>query len=117
VAVTDIDDGEKYYAQLRGFLEDQYYQKSAVITWLIPSPRSCSAQNSFDPSLYIAGSTVVLLIFIQIMYFYASASPPLLGSARDIMFSCLYVCPWYLWYSLVNFSKHLSVVHLGTKIS
>jgi len=70
VAVTDIDDGEKYYAQLRGFLEDQYYQKSAVITWLIPRPRSCNgAQSGFDPSLYIAGFIIVLFVLIQIVLF------------------------------------------------
>lgn len=55
MAVTDVDDGHKYYAQLRGFLEDQYYQKSAVITWLIPTPSSRTSQHRFDPSLYIAG--------------------------------------------------------------
>lgn len=55
VSVTDVDDGLKYYAQLRGFLEDQYYQKSAVITWLIPSPSSRHSQRGFDPSLYVAG--------------------------------------------------------------
>jgi len=71
VAVTDVDDGEKYYAQLRGFLEDQYYQKSAVITWLIPSPHSYTgAQNGFDPSLYIAGFTLVLFVLIQNVFFY-----------------------------------------------
>lgn len=55
VAVIDVDDGQKYYAQLRGFLEDQYYQKSAVITWLVPSPSSRSPHTGFDPLLYVAG--------------------------------------------------------------
>lgn len=55
VSVTDVDDGLKYYAQLRGFLEDQYYQKSAVITWLIPSTAHTSHHTAFNPSLYIAG--------------------------------------------------------------
>ena len=55
MAVVDIDDGERYYAQLRGFLQDEYYQKSAVITWLVPSPHCSNAQKGFDPSLYIAG--------------------------------------------------------------
>ena len=32
VSVTDVDGGI-YYAQLRGFLTDQYCQKSCVITW------------------------------------------------------------------------------------
>lgn len=61
--MTDVDDGQKYYAQLRGFLEDQYYQKSAVITWLVPSPRYRIPQNGFDPSLYVAGFCVALAFF------------------------------------------------------
>jgi len=61
VAVTDVDDGLKYYAQLRGFLEDQYYQKSAVITWLIPRPHSRGLHDVFNPSLFVAGCTVVSL--------------------------------------------------------
>jgi hypothetical protein len=60
VSVTDIDDGQTYYAQLRGFLQDQYCNKSAVITWLIPK---LDFQNNdqkmrkpgFDPSAYTAG--------------------------------------------------------------
>ena len=57
MSVTDMDDGLKYYAQLRGFLEDQYYQKSAVISWLIPSPSNRNSQHGFHPSLYVAGYT------------------------------------------------------------
>ena len=37
VSVEDIDDGSVYYAQLRGFLTDQYCEKSGVITWLLPT--------------------------------------------------------------------------------
>ena len=65
--MTDVDDGQKYYAQLRGFLEDQYYQKSAVITWLIPKPHSHNSHNSFDPSLYVAGFIAAFFILIQIV--------------------------------------------------
>ena len=64
VAATDADDGQKYYAQLRGFLEDQWYQKSVIITWLIPRPCGRNSQEGFDPSLYIAGSVVVLFSLI-----------------------------------------------------
>ena len=69
MSVTDVDDGLKYYAQLRGFLEDQYYQKSAVITWLIPRPSSfnvAQSRASFDPSHYVAGC-FTLLLFILII--------------------------------------------------
>ena len=52
--VSLVDDDDKvYYAQIRGFLQDQYYEKSAVITWLLPT--SASSKEGFDPSTYILG--------------------------------------------------------------
>ncbi|KAH3699381.1 GATA zinc finger domain-containing protein 1-like [Dreissena polymorpha] len=52
--VSLIDDDEVlYYAQIRGFLQDQYYEKSAVITWLLPTRHS--DRTKFDPSTYILG--------------------------------------------------------------
>ena len=59
VSVMDEDEGI-YFAQIRGFLQDQYCQKSAVITWLVPtvnSPRDC-----FDPSTYILGKRTTQLL-------------------------------------------------------
>lgn len=51
VSIEDIE-GDLYYAQLRGFLQDQYAQKTAVITWLIPVvPRP----SQFDPVLFLPG--------------------------------------------------------------
>lgn len=53
--VSLVDDDENiYYAQIRGFLQDQYYEKSAVITWLLPTKQS--DRNRFDPSTYILGN-------------------------------------------------------------
>lgn len=52
VSLVD-DEGDVYYAQIRGFLQDQYYEKSAVITWLLPT--SASSKEGFDPSTYILG--------------------------------------------------------------
>ena len=49
----DEDDGGIYYAQLRGFLQDQYNDKSAVITWLIPTLES--PLEGFDASSFILG--------------------------------------------------------------
>lgn len=53
VSVVD-DDASLYYAQLRGFLQDAYNEKSAIITWLIPT--SLSPAVGFDPSTYILGN-------------------------------------------------------------
>ncbi|XP_077484101.1 GATA zinc finger domain-containing protein 1 isoform X2 [Amblyomma americanum] len=52
VALMDEND-DTYYAQIRGLLQDQYCEKSAVITWLLPT--SESPRDHFDPSTYILG--------------------------------------------------------------
>jgi len=54
VSVQDVD-GSIYYAQLRGFLTDQYCEKSGVITWLLPTVHSPPPEVSFDPSTYVVG--------------------------------------------------------------
>jgi hypothetical protein len=36
VSMQDIDGGI-YYAQIRGLLTDQYCEKSAAVTWLLPT--------------------------------------------------------------------------------
>lgn len=52
VSMIDVD-GDVYYAQIRGLLQDQYCEKSAVITWLIPT--ESSPKDRFDPATYILG--------------------------------------------------------------
>lgn len=54
VSLIDIDGGT-YYAQIRGLLQDQYCEKSAVLTWLIPTKGSPPPEQGFDPSTYIIG--------------------------------------------------------------
>lgn len=54
VSVEDVD-GSVYYAQLRGFLTDQYCEKSGVITWLLPTTNSPAPEETFDPSTYVIG--------------------------------------------------------------
>ncbi|XP_046864920.1 GATA zinc finger domain-containing protein 1-like [Xenia sp. Carnegie-2017] len=51
VSLQDID-GSLYYAQTRGFLQDQYACKSCVLTWLIPTIPNPS---NFDPMYFIQG--------------------------------------------------------------
>ena len=48
-------DGGVYYAQFRGFLTDQYCEKSAVISWLLPTQNSPKPEDGFDPATYIIG--------------------------------------------------------------
>jgi hypothetical protein len=52
--VTDVDGGT-FYAQMRGFLTDQYCEKSAVITWLLPTTNSPPPDEGFDAATYIVG--------------------------------------------------------------
>ncbi|XP_022081924.1 GATA zinc finger domain-containing protein 1-like [Acanthaster planci] len=52
VSILDVEGGI-YYAQIRGFLQDQYGDKSAVITWLLPT--QATDKKHFDPATYILG--------------------------------------------------------------
>ncbi|CAH0714853.1 unnamed protein product, partial [Brenthis ino] len=54
VSMIDVNGGT-YYAQIRGFLTDQYCEKSAVITWLLPTKASPPPEKAFDPATYIIG--------------------------------------------------------------
>ncbi|XP_071452240.1 GATA zinc finger domain-containing protein 1 [Hetaerina americana] len=49
------EDGDIFYAQIRGLLQDQYCEKSAVVTWLLPTRISPHPEKGFDPSTYILG--------------------------------------------------------------
>nr|XP_057902824.1 GATA zinc finger domain-containing protein 1 [Doryrhamphus excisus] len=53
IKVIDEEDGKPYYAQIRGFVQDQYCQKSAALTWLIPT--QASPKDQFDPGTFIIG--------------------------------------------------------------
>lgn len=53
IKVVDEDDGKPYFAQIRGFIQDQYCEKSAALTWLIPT--TTSPRDRFDPGTYIIG--------------------------------------------------------------
>ena len=50
-------EGGVYYGQLRCLLQDQYCEKSAVITWLLPTADSPPPEQGFDPSTYTIGES------------------------------------------------------------
>lgn len=52
VSLMDVGGGI-YYAQIRGLLQDKFHEKSAVLTWLLPT-RS-SPKDHFDPTTYYVG--------------------------------------------------------------
>lgn len=54
VALEDAK-GQTYYAQIRMLLVDTYMEKSAVLTWLIPTTASPPPNDKFDASTYLIG--------------------------------------------------------------
>lgn len=54
--VSLMDDKDNlYYAQVRALLIDIYCEKSAFLTWLIPTQSSPPPNERFDPSTYLIG--------------------------------------------------------------
>lgn len=49
------EDGGIFYAQIRGLLTDQYCEKSAAVTWLLPTASSPPPEDGFIPETYIIG--------------------------------------------------------------
>ncbi|KAJ8708198.1 hypothetical protein PYW07_010323 [Mythimna separata] len=68
VSMTDVDGGT-YYAQIRGFMTDQYCEKSAVVTWLLPTKASPPPEQCFDPATYIIGPEEELPRKLEVMEF------------------------------------------------
>ncbi|KAG6443428.1 GATA zinc finger domain-containing protein 1 [Manduca sexta] len=68
VSMTDVEGGI-YYAQIRGFLTDQYCEKSAVVTWLLPTKASPPPEKCFDPATYIIGPEEELPRKLDVMEF------------------------------------------------
>ena len=64
VSVMD-EEGDIYYAQLRGLLQDQYCEKSAVITWLLPTKQS--PKDHFDPATYILGMPCIIITYCSVI--------------------------------------------------
>lgn len=67
VALFDQDDGQIYFAQLTGFLQDQYCEKSASVNWLVPT--KLTSREFFDPSAYRIGLEDVQLRKMDCMTF------------------------------------------------
>ncbi|XP_011183433.1 GATA zinc finger domain-containing protein 1 [Zeugodacus cucurbitae] len=54
--VSLMDDKHNiYYAQIRGLLVDNYCEKSAYLSWLIPTQASPDPRDGFDPASYLIG--------------------------------------------------------------
>lgn len=55
IVSMEDEDGGIYYAQIRGLLTDQYCEKSAAVTWLLPTTSSPPPEEGFSPETYIIG--------------------------------------------------------------
>lgn len=49
------DKDDLFYAQIRGLIQDSFCEKSAVITWLLPTSASPYPRDSFDAATYTIG--------------------------------------------------------------
>uniref|UniRef100_A0A182QY41 GATA zinc finger domain-containing protein 1 n=1 Tax=Anopheles farauti TaxID=69004 RepID=A0A182QY41_9DIPT len=54
VSMVDTKDNT-YYAQIRGLLVDAYNEKSAFLSWLLPTTASPPPNEAFDPATYLPG--------------------------------------------------------------
>lgn len=49
------DQSDVYYAQVRGIMIDSFQEKSAYLSWLIPTTESPNPREGFDAATYILG--------------------------------------------------------------
>jgi len=91
--------GGVFYAQLRGFLSDQYNDKSAIITWLLPTVGS--PPGTFDPNTYILGPEEELPRKMEFMEFVCHA-PSDYFRAKDAPYKTVNPEPTlsYIWTSI-----------------
>ena len=83
MSVSDEKDSTIYYVQISGLLQDQFCEKSAVLTWLVILsfysydcsflvmyksnrliPTQSSPQNGFDPFTFILGNIFISNIIL-----------------------------------------------------
>lgn len=98
-----------YYAQIRGFMQDQYNEKSAVISWLLPTQNS--QEGNFDPTTYIMGPEEDLPRSMEYMefvchapseYFKCTSGPyPTVSQKPDLC---------YIWTTTENLIKPLQSI-------
>ncbi|KAJ3609721.1 hypothetical protein NHX12_024232 [Muraenolepis orangiensis] len=96
IKVIDEDDGKPYYAQIRGFVQDQYCEKSAALTWLIPT--QASPKDQFDPGTYIVGPEEDLPRKMDYLEFVCHA-PSEYFKSWSSPFPTIPICPekGYIW--------------------
>lgn len=74
VSVVDAEDGNRYYAQIRGFLTDEYCEKFVALNWLLPT-REAPADGSFHAAFFVPGPDEDVPRPLQAMQFEQHAPP------------------------------------------
>jgi hypothetical protein len=69
VAIVDSEGRGVFYAQITGFLTDQYCNKSATIQWLLPTKESPPHNIAFDARTYYLGKLIIYLFNKNILIF------------------------------------------------
>ncbi|XP_017474384.1 PREDICTED: GATA zinc finger domain-containing protein 1 [Rhagoletis zephyria] len=92
--VSLMDDKQNiYYAQIRGLLVDNFCEKSAFLTWLIPTQASPDPHNGFDPASYLIGpdeelsrklSALQFIMHAPSNYYYDRTTPFPIPDAMDV---------------------------------
>lgn len=82
IFVIDEDDGLKYYAQCRSFIVDNFCEKSAVLTWLLPR-RILSPIEKFDPELFYLGPNEEFPRKMEYLNFVSHAPSNYFALAKD----------------------------------
>ena len=54
VSVADAIDGQNYFAQIRGILQDEYLERGALLSWLIPISKY-NSEDAFHPDNFVIG--------------------------------------------------------------
>ncbi|XP_056638688.1 GATA zinc finger domain-containing protein 1 [Diorhabda sublineata] len=100
VSLKDSE-GDKYYAQIKALMTDQYCNKSAVITWLLPTQESPPPNETFDAATYIIGPEEDISRNLESMEFVMHA-PSDYYKSRNTPYPSPYATaePGYIWASI-----------------
>jgi hypothetical protein len=88
VSIVDQQDGRTYFAQIRGFLQDELCEKSAVISWLLPCTEQAASAQHFTPNEFYLGPDEELPRKMSCMQFVCHAPSDYYRPASE-PFACL----------------------------
>ncbi|KAG5900119.1 hypothetical protein JTB14_012792 [Gonioctena quinquepunctata] len=105
VAMLD-EEGDTYYAQIKALMSDQYCNKSAVVTWLLPTQESPPPNEEFDPATYIIGPEEDISRNLNCMEFIMHAPSDYYKSKTTPYPTANAVAePGYIWTSLESMQR------------